>query len=92
MARSRGSVDVIPAIILASLKATVRCGLYDTGVREFLYSYYDVSGPLDALPNIFISHMLKTTKLLFKYVDTCQMPPRIQVELDGGDCHDVTLH
>ena len=91
MARSRGSVDVIPAIILASLKATVRCGLYDTGVREFLY-YYDVSGPLDALPNIFISHMLKTTKLLFKYVDTCQMPPRIQVDLDGGDCHDVTLH
>ena len=92
MARSRGSVDIIPAIILASLKATVRCGLYDTDVREFLYGYFNVRGPMDSLPNIFISHMLKTAKLLFKYADTCQMPPRIQIDLDGGDCHDVTLH
>jgi len=42
--------------------------------------------------DIFISHMLKTAKLLHKYVDVCQMPPKIVVNFDQGDCHDVTLN
>lgn len=92
MARSRGAVDIIPALVLASLKATIRCGMYDSNVREFIYGYYGVSGPRGRLADIFISHMLKTVRLLHKYVDVCQMPPRIEVVPDGGDCHDVTLH
>ena len=91
LARATGPADIIPAIVLASVKATIRCGLYDGSVREFIYSYYKVSGPLDALPDIFISHMLKTAELLHKYVDVCQMPPRIKVQLDKGDCEEGAL-
>ena len=89
LARATGIGDVIPAAVLASLKATLRCGMYDTDIREFVYSYFNVSGPLDAIPDIFFSHMLKTAKLLYKYSDTCQLPPKITVDVDGGDCHDV---
>ena len=92
MARSRGAIDIVPAIILASLKATVRCGMYDSNIREFIYSYYNVSGSRGIAADIFISHTTKTMKLLFRYVDVCQMPPKIEVLPDGGDCHDVTLH
>ena len=92
LARARGSVDIIPAVILASLKATMRCGMYDTGIREFIYSYFKVKGSRASIPDLFISHSLKTAKLLFKYVDACQMPPKIVVDLDGGDCHDTTFH
>ena len=92
LARATGAVDVIPAVILASLKATMRCGMYDSGIREFIYSYFNVKGSRASLPDLFISHSLKTAKLLFKYVDVCQMPPEIVINLDGGDCHDVTFH
>ena len=92
MARSRGAVDIVPAAVFASLKATMRCGMYDTDVREFVYSYYNVDGPRGQLPDIFISHLLKTARLIHKYVDTCQLPPTIRVDPDGGDCHDVTIH
>ena len=77
LARARGSVDIIPAVILASLKATMRCGMYDTSIREFIYGYFKVKGSRASLPDLFISHSLKTAKLLFKYVDACQMPPNI---------------
>lgn len=89
MARARNQVDIIPAVILASLKATVRCGMYDTGVREFVYGYFDVNGTRGSTVDIFISHSLKTAKLLFKYVDVCQLPPKIEIDLDGGDCVDT---
>ncbi len=92
MARATGAGDVIPAAVFASVKATIRCGMYDSNVREFIYSYYNVSGPRSIVADIFITHMLKTAKLIYKYVEVCQMPPNIQVDLDGGDCHDVTLH
>ena len=92
MARSRGAIDIIPALVLASVKATIRCGMYDSGVRDFIYSYYNVNGSRGLVADIFISHMLKTAKLLHKYVDVCQMPPKLEVVPDGGDCHDVTLH
>lgn len=92
LASATGTVDVIPAVIFASLKATMRCGMWDGDVREYVFSYYDVSGPMDAIPDIFISHILKSAKLLFKYVDSCQMPPTIVVDIDANDCHDVTIH
>lgn len=92
MARSRGPVDVVPAAVFASVKATMRCGMYDTNIREFIYSYYDVNGPVSQLPDIFIAHILKTARLIYKYVETCQMPPSVEVVPDEGDCHDVTLH
>ncbi len=92
LARARGHIDVIPAAVLASLRATMRCGMYDTGVREYVYSFYKVSGSRGTLMDIFISHTLKSAKLLHKYVDVCQMPPKVEVTFDTGDCHDVTLH
>ena len=92
MARSRGAVDVVPAAVFASVKATMRCGMYDSDIREFVYSYYNVNGPRGQIQDIFISHMLKTARLIYKYVDACQMPPNLQVDPDGGDCHDVTIH
>ncbi len=92
LARARGKVDIIPAAVLASVKATIRCGMYDADVREFIYSFYNVSGARGLVADIFISHMLKTAKLLHKYVDVCQMPPKIVVNFDQGDCHDVTLN
>tara|TARA_B100001093_G_scaffold519538_1_gene609018 strand:+ start:1757 stop:2731 length:975 start_codon:yes stop_codon:yes gene_type:complete len=92
MARSRGAIDVIPALVLASVKSTIRCGMYDSNVRDFIYGYYNVNGPRGQLADIFITHMLKTVRLLHKYVDVCQMPPKLEVTLDAGDCHDVTLH
>lgn len=92
LARANGPIDVIPAVVFASLKATMRCGMYDPNVRDFIYSYYNVGGPMDALPDIFISHMLKSAALLHKLVDACQTPPSVVVDMDGGDCYDVTLH
>ena len=92
MARSRGAVDIIPALVLASVKSTIRCGMYDSNVRDFIYGYYNVNGERGRLADIFITHMLKTVQLLHKYVDVCQMPPKLEVTLDGGDCHDATLH
>lgn len=92
LARARGALDVIPAAVLASVKATIRCGMFDSNVREFVYSYYKVNGSRGLMADIFISHMLKSVKLLHKYVDACQMPPKIVVDFDNGDCHDVTLH
>ena len=92
LARAKGPIDIIPAVVLASLKATIRCGMYDTGVREFVYSYFNVKGARGSLADIFISHSLKTAKLLFKYVDACQMPPTIVVDVDAGDCHDATFN
>ena len=92
MARSRGAVDVVPAAVFASVKATMRCGMYDSNIREYIYGYFDVDGPRSRLPDIFISHILKTAKLITKYVDTCQMPPKLTVDPDGGDCNDVTIH
>jgi hypothetical protein len=91
-ARAKGAIDIIPAVVLASLKATIRCGMYDTGIREFVYSYFNVKGTRGTLADIFISHSLKSAKLLFKYVDVCQMPPTIVVDIDGGDCHDITFN
>ena len=75
-----------------TLKATIRCGMYDTGVREFVYSYFNVKRARGTLADIFISHSLKSAKLLFKYVDACQMPPTILVDIDTGDCNDVTFN
>ena len=92
LARSQGAVDVIPALVLASVKSTIRCGMYDSNVREFIYGYYNVNRPRGHLADIFISHMLKTVRLLHKYVDVCQMPPTLEVTLDAGDCHDATLN
>ncbi len=92
LARARGTLDIIPAMVLASVKATIRCGMYDTGVREFIYGYYNVSGSRGLVADIFISHMLKSAKLLHKYVDVCQMPPKMVVDFDSGDCHDATIH
>ncbi len=92
MARATGAVDIVPAAVFASLKATMRCGMYDSEIRDFVYSYYNVNGPRPRLPDIFISHILKTAKLIYRYVETCQMPPEVQVDFDGGDCHDATLH
>jgi len=92
LARANGPVDIIPAAVFASLKATIRCGLYDGGIREFIYGYYNVGGPMDAIPDIFISHILKTARLIYDYVGVCQLPPVIQIDLDGGDCHDATIH
>lgn len=92
LARARGTIDVIPAAILASVKATIRCGMYDGDIREFVYSYYNVSDARGLVADIFISHMLKTAELLHKYVDVCQMPPKIVVDFDAGDCHDATIH
>jgi len=92
MAKSSGPADIIPAIIFASLKSTIRCGMYDGNIRDYVYSYYHVGGPMDALPDIFISHMLKSAKLLYKYVDSCQMPPFVQIRVDDGSCNDVTIH
>jgi hypothetical protein len=92
LARASGPVDIIPAIIFASLKATIRCGMYDSSIRDYIYSYFNVSGPIDALPDIFISHMLKSASLLHKVVDKCETPPTVVVDMDGGDCYDVTLH
>jgi hypothetical protein len=92
LARASGNIDVLPAAIFASLKATMRCGMWDADVRDYVFSYYKVGGPMDAIPDIFIGHILKSAKLLFKYVDACQMPPSIIVDLDGDDCYDVTLH
>ena len=59
LAKARGSVDIIPAVVLASLKATMRCGMYDSGIREFVYGYFKVKGSRASLPDIFISHSLK---------------------------------
>ncbi|MBR58023.1 MAG: hypothetical protein CMH54_08365 [Myxococcales bacterium] len=92
LARAKGPVDVVPAVIYASLRATIRCGMYDSGIREYIYSYYKVGGPMDAIPDIFISHMLKSAKLLYMVVDSCQLPPTIVVDMDGGDCFDVTIN
>lgn len=88
--KASGPVTVIPAIVLASLKATLRCGMYDGDVRDYAYSYYDI-GALDAIPNTFISHMVKSSVLLSKYVGARQLPPSIVVDVDAGDCNDVTL-
>ena len=92
LAQAKGPIDVIPAVIFASFKATMRCGMYDSDIREYIYSYFDVGGPLDALPDVFISQMLKSASLLYKIVDKCEIPPKIVVDMDGGDCFDVTLH
>ncbi len=92
MARSRGAIDVVPAAVFASMKASMRCGMYDSNIREFVYSYFNVNGPRSQIPDIFITHIMKTARLIYKYVDTCQMPPELQVDPDGGDCHDVTIH
>ena len=83
---------MIPAAVFASLKATMRCGMYDAEIREFVYSYYNVDGPRASLPDIFISHMLKTARLIYRYAETCQLPPNVQVTPDAGDCHDATIH
>ena len=66
--------------------------MYDADVREFIYSYFNVTDSRPLAVDIFITHMLKTAQLLFKYVDVRQMPPDIKVDLDGGDCHDVTFN
>ncbi len=92
MARSRGAIDVVPAAVFASVKATMRCGMYDSEIREYVYGYANVNGPRPQLQDIFISHIIKTARLLFKYVDRCQLPPTLTVDPDGGDCHDVTIH
>lgn len=86
--RARGPINVIPAAILASLKATVRCGMYDSSIMDFINSYAKVSGMRGSTFDIFISHTLKTASLLSKYVGVCQLPPQIEVSLDAGDCID----
>jgi len=91
LARASGPVDIIPAVVLASFRATIRCGMYDTDVRDYVYGYTNVD-VLDSIPNTFISQMLKSAGLLYKYVGVCKLPPAIQVTLDQNDCHDVTLY
>ncbi len=90
-ARATCAADIIPAIVFASVKATIRCGMWDSEIREYVHGYYSVGGPMDALPDIFMSHILKSAKLIYMYVDSCQMPPKILVDLDSDDCHDVTI-
>ena len=92
LARASGPVDVIPAIVFASFKATIRCGMYDADIRDHIGTYFEQSGPLDAIPDVFIAQMLKSAVLLQKIVGSCELPPQVVVDLDGGDCYDVTLH
>ena len=87
-ARARNVIEVIPAAILASLKATTRCGMYDSGIREYVHGYFDVNDVRGSTIDIFISHSLKTAKLLYKYVDVCQLPPTIDLDIDTETCID----
>ena len=89
LAKAHNHVDVIPAAILASLKATVRCGMFDVDIVEFVNGYFKVSGQRGATIDIFISHMLRTARLIYKYVDVCQLPPKLTVTLDKNDCNDT---
>ena len=91
VATARSQFDVIPAAILASLKATTRCGMYDSGVREYVHSYFNVKGVRGTTIDIFISHSLKTAKLLYKYVDVCQLPPLLSITPNSGECIDPGL-
>ncbi|MEE2644669.1 MAG: hypothetical protein VYD19_07020 [Myxococcota bacterium] len=85
-ARAHGATDVIPAAILASLKATIQCGTYDPKIMDFVYGYYEVNGPLGSITDVFISHLFRSVKLLYKYVDTCQLPPKLTMTLNEGSC------
>ena len=85
-ARANGPSDVIPAALLASLKATVQCGTYDVEIMEYIYGYYEVKGPLSSLTDIFFSHIFRTARLLYMYVDACQLPPQLTFEPGNALC------
>ena len=85
-ARANGPGDVIPAALLASLKATVQCGTYDVDIMDYIYGYYEVKGPLSSLTNIFFSHIFRTARLLYMYVDACQLPPQLTFEPGNALC------
>ena len=91
VAQARNQMEIIPAAVLASLKATTRCGLYDSNIRDFVHGYFKVKGVRGAPIDIFISHTLRTAKLLYKYVDVCQLPPRLTLEPNVGTCIDSGL-
>jgi hypothetical protein len=87
-AKANNHVNVISAAILASLKATTRCGMYNADIREFVYGFFNVSGQRGAIFDIFISHSLRTARLIYQYVDACQLPPILKVSLEQADCDD----
>ena len=89
LAKAHNQATIIPAAILASLKATTRCGMWDADVRETIEGYFKVSDVYSGFVDTFLSHTMKTAKLLFKYTDACQLPPTISIAPAENNCIDA---
>ena len=91
LAKATNHIDVIPAAILASIKATTRCGMYNENIRDFVYGFFSVDDVRGTLVDIFLSHGMRSARLLYDYVDVCQLPPSIEVKSDRATCEDPQL-
>lgn len=85
--KARGVNDVIRATVLASLKATTRCGLYHEEVMEKVREYATVADRFRMLDQFFF-HLFVTGKVLYAYAGQCTLPPEIEVLESQVACED----
>ncbi|MAD61459.1 MAG: hypothetical protein CMH49_08120 [Myxococcales bacterium] len=86
-AKARGVGDVIRATVLASLKATTRCGLYHEEVMAQVREYATVADRFRMLDQFFF-HLFVTGKVLYAYAGQCTLPPEIEVLESQASCED----
>lgn len=86
-AKARGVSDVIRATVLASLKATTRCGLYHEEVMTQVREYTTVPDRFRMLDQFFF-HLFVTGKVLYAYAGQCTLPPEVEVLESQVACED----
>ena len=86
LAKARDETDAIAAMTLASLKATIRCGINNSDMRDFIYEHLEINEQNNTIVDLFIYHMLHIPHLIYQYIDSCQLPPTIIVTLNKDDC------
>ncbi len=86
-AKAHGVSDVIRASMLASLKATTRCGFYHEEVMEKVRGYAEVQDQYRMLDQFFY-HLFVTGKVLYAYAGECSLPPELEVLEGQASCED----
>ena len=86
LAKAQNKDDAMPAMVLASLKATVRCGMNQSNIRDFIYEHIQTDQQNKILVDLFLSHMFYVPHLIYQYIDLCQLPPKIIITLNQADC------
>lgn len=86
-AKAKGPEDVIRATILASLKATARCGVYHEEVMSQVRKYAEVQGEFRIVDQLFY-HLFVTGQVIYSYAGQCQLPPQVEVLEGQESCAD----